>query len=41
MEILGLDIGGSGIKGAIVNTITGALISKRHRIPTPNHQIQH
>ncbi len=35
MEILGLDIGGSGIKGAIVNTITGALISKRHRIPTP------
>lgn len=32
---LGIDIGGSGIKGAIVNTKTGELTSERHRIPTP------
>lgn len=35
MKILGIDIGGSGIKAAIVNTKTGELISERHRIPTP------
>jgi len=35
MEILGIDVGGSGIKGAIVDTSTGELISERHRIPTP------
>ncbi len=35
MEVLGIDIGGSGIKGAIVNTDTGKLTSERHRIPTP------
>ncbi len=35
MEILGLDIGGSGIKGAIVNTTTGKLTTERFRIPTP------
>ncbi|OJX47063.1 MAG: polyphosphate glucokinase [Chloroflexi bacterium 44-23] len=35
MEILGLDIGGTGIKGAIVNTETGSLITDRQRIPTP------
>ncbi len=35
MEVLGIDIGGSGIKGAIVNTKTGELVSERHRIPTP------
>ncbi len=35
MEILGIDIGGSGIKGAIVNTNTGELISEKHRIATP------
>jgi len=35
MEILGIDIGGSGLKGAIVDTIKGELISERHRIPTP------
>lgn len=35
MKILGIDIGGSGIKGAIVNTKTGELLSDRHRIPTP------
>ena len=35
MKILGIDIGGSGIKGAIVDTKTGDLVSERHRIPTP------
>lgn len=35
MEILGIDIGGTGIKGAIINTKTGKLTSDRHRIPTP------
>ncbi|MCL4154816.1 UNVERIFIED_CONTAM: hypothetical protein GTU68_020252 [Idotea baltica] len=35
MKVLGIDIGGSGIKGAIVDTITGKLISERFRIPTP------
>ena len=35
MEILGVDIGGSGIKGALVNVETGRLVDKRHRIPTP------
>ncbi|MFY0630805.1 MAG: ROK family protein [Flavobacteriaceae bacterium] len=35
MNLLGIDIGGSGIKAAIVNTKTGELISERHRIATP------
>ena len=35
MEILGIDIGGTGIKGAIVDIDTGELTSERHRIPTP------
>lgn len=35
MEILGIDVGGSGIKGAIVETETGKLISERIRIATP------
>lgn len=35
MEVLGIDIGGTGIKGAIVDTETGELISKRYRISTP------
>lgn len=35
MQILGVDIGGSGIKGAIVETETGRLITERHRIDTP------
>ena len=34
MEILGIDIGGSGIKGTIVNTETGEFVEERHRIPT-------
>ncbi|MGY6276494.1 polyphosphate--glucose phosphotransferase [Methylomonas sp. MgM2] len=35
MQILGVDIGGSGIKGAIVDTSSGELVSERHRIETP------
>lgn len=35
MEILGIDIGGSGIKGALVNAETGELLTKRHRVDTP------
>jgi polyphosphate glucokinase len=33
--ILGIDIGGTGIKGAPVDTRTGRLLADRHRIPTP------
>ena len=35
MEILGIDIGGSGIKGAPVDIEKGELTGERHRIPTP------
>jgi polyphosphate glucokinase len=31
----GIDIGGSGIKAAIVDTTTGTLVTQRVRIPTP------
>lgn len=36
MITLGIDIGGSGIKGAPVNTETGELVHERLRIDTPN-----
>jgi len=32
---LGIDIGGSGIKGAIVNVKTGKMTTDKYRIPTP------
>ncbi|HNV41710.1 MAG TPA: ROK family protein [Ornithinibacter sp.] len=32
---LGIDVGGTGIKGAPVDVSTGELIAERHRIPTP------
>ncbi|PWH17586.1 MAG: polyphosphate glucokinase [Anaerolineae bacterium] len=35
MEILGIDIGGSGIKGAPVNTETGQVLAERYRLKTP------
>lgn len=35
MQILGIDIGGSGIKGAPVDTETGKLLEERFRLPTP------
>ena len=35
MTLLGIDIGGTGIKGAPVNVETGELVGERFRIPTP------
>jgi polyphosphate glucokinase len=35
MKLLGIDIGGSGVKGALVDTDKGKLITDRLRIPTP------
>ncbi|MFI7642377.1 polyphosphate--glucose phosphotransferase [Nonomuraea sp. NPDC049400] len=35
MNVMGIDIGGSGIKGAPVDTEAGALVKDRLRIPTP------
>ena len=35
MEILGIDIGASGIKGAPVDTRSGEMTAERLRIPTP------
>lgn len=35
MKILGIDIGGSAVKGAPVDTRTGKLLKERHRIATP------
>jgi polyphosphate glucokinase len=36
MQILGIDIGGSGIKGAPVDTESGLLLAERYRLPTPD-----
>jgi polyphosphate glucokinase len=35
MEILGIDVGGSGIKGAPVDITTGSLTGERYRLKTP------
>lgn len=35
MEILGIDIGGSGIKGALVDVEQGVCTAERYRLPTP------
>ena len=34
-QALGVDVGGSGVKGAIVDLDTGQLLGERHRLPTP------
>ncbi len=34
-KAIGIDIGGTGIKGAVVDTATGTLVTERKRIPTP------
>jgi polyphosphate glucokinase len=39
MEILGIDIGGSGIKGAPVNIEQGTLTADRYRIATPKPSV--
>ncbi len=36
MSVLGIDIGGSGIKGAPVDVQTGEFLESRFRIPTPS-----
>jgi polyphosphate glucokinase len=36
MDTIGIDIGGSGIKGAPVDTARGALTAERLRLPTPS-----
>lgn len=35
MQVFGLDVGGSGIKGAPVDTRTGELLAERERVGTP------
>ena len=35
MNVLGIDIGGSGVKGAPVDVTTGEQIADRFRVPTP------
>ena len=32
---IGIDIGGTGIKGAVVNLVTGELVSERVKMTTP------
>ena len=34
---IGVDVGGSGIKGAPVDLKTGQLLGERYRIPTPDN----
>ncbi len=41
MNILGIDVGGSGIKGAPVDTQVGSLLAQRLRILTPEHAEPH
>lgn len=36
MEILGIDIGGSGMKAAVVETDTGEWLTSRYRLDTPS-----
>lgn len=35
MKILGIDVGGSGIKGGVVDIEQGEMLTDRYRIPTP------
>ena len=37
MQVLGIDVGGSGIKGAPVDSNTGELLAERFRIKTPQN----
>ena len=34
-EVLGIDVGGTGMKAALVDVESGALLSDRHRVETP------
>ncbi len=40
-QAYGIDIGGSGIKGAVVEISTGKLLAPRKRIPTPQPSTPH
>jgi polyphosphate glucokinase len=40
-QAMGIDIGGTGIKGAVVDLHTGQLATERHRIPTPSPSTPH
>ena len=35
MQVLGIDVGGSGIKGALVDVSSGQMATDRFRLPTP------
>lgn len=35
MVVLGIDIGGSGMKGGLIDSVSGEMVSERFRIPTP------
>ncbi len=35
-KALGIDIGGTGIKGALVDTVSGELLGERIKLPTPD-----
>ena len=37
MTVLGIDIGGSGIKGAPVDVLEGRMLTVRYRIQTPEN----
>ena len=39
MELLGIDIGGSGIKGAPVDVDRGVLTAERYKLPTPKPSV--
>ena len=39
MIALGIDVGGSGIKGALVDTTSGQLVSERLRVETPQPSV--
>jgi len=36
-QAIGIDVGGTGIKGALVDLATGELISERFKVDTPRH----
>ena len=36
MEMIGIDVGGTGIKAAVVETTSGELMTERVRVPTPH-----
>lgn len=39
MELLGIDVGGTGIKGALVDVESGELTTERFRLPTPENRL--